>query len=144
MNFLSFGREKRGGGGGRVYFAFFFFRAVFCLLLRTRFDYKSVCNRFATTHYVTAYKTIHMYYLKKSHDSLRNNTLVRDLPANSQSAYCSKKFPVSRICIVTKHVRQIIKLLSRSLQQIYCQSLPDASTAIKSPKLLLLFQKKSK
>ena len=24
----------------------------------------------ATTHYVTAYKTIHMYYLKKSHDSL--------------------------------------------------------------------------
>ena len=25
---------------------------------------------FATTHYVTTYKTIHMYYLKKSNDSL--------------------------------------------------------------------------
>ena len=33
------------------------------------FDYKPVCNPFATTHYVAAYKTIHMYYLKKSHDS---------------------------------------------------------------------------
>jgi hypothetical protein len=28
-------------------------------------------NRFAITHYVVAYKTIHMYYLKKSHDSLK-------------------------------------------------------------------------
>ena len=37
---------------------------------RTRFDYKPICSQFATTHYVTVYKTIYMYYLKKSHDSL--------------------------------------------------------------------------
>ena len=28
-------------------------------------------NQFVTTHYVAAYKTIHIYYLKKSHDSLK-------------------------------------------------------------------------
>jgi hypothetical protein len=38
--------------------------------LWTKFGYKSVCSPFATTHYVTTWKTIHMYYLKKSHDSL--------------------------------------------------------------------------
>jgi hypothetical protein len=32
-----------------------------------------VCSQFATTYYVTAYKTIHMYYLKKSHDSLNRS-----------------------------------------------------------------------
>ena len=35
-----------------------------------RFDYKSICIQFATTHYVIAYKTIHMYDLKKLHGSL--------------------------------------------------------------------------
>ena len=29
---------------------------------------QDLANWFATNHYVTAYKTIHMYYLKKSHD----------------------------------------------------------------------------
>jgi hypothetical protein len=38
--------------------------------IRIKFGYKLVCNQFATTHYMTTYKTIHMYY-KKSHDSLR-------------------------------------------------------------------------
>ena len=28
---------------------------------------------FSTTHYVAAYKTIHMYYLRKSHDSLNRS-----------------------------------------------------------------------
>jgi hypothetical protein len=37
---------------------------------RTRFGYKLICSLFVTTHYVRAYKTIHMYYLKKSHNSL--------------------------------------------------------------------------
>ena len=31
---------------------------------------KVVCNPFATTHYVEAYKIIHMYYLNKSHNLL--------------------------------------------------------------------------
>ena len=35
-----------------------------------RFGYILICNPFTTTYYVAAYKTIHMYYLKKSHDSL--------------------------------------------------------------------------
>ncbi len=39
----------------------------------TWFDYKPVCSQFATTHYVAAYKTIYMYYLKKSHDSLNRS-----------------------------------------------------------------------
>ena len=43
------------------------------IILRTRFDYKSVCSWFATTHYVAPYKTIYMYYLKKSHDSLNRS-----------------------------------------------------------------------
>ena len=38
--------------------------------IRIRFGYKPVCSRFVTTYYVTAYKTIYMYYLKKSHDTL--------------------------------------------------------------------------
>ena len=37
---------------------------------RRRFGYKPVSNQFTTTHYMTAYKIIHMYYLKKSYDSL--------------------------------------------------------------------------
>ena len=41
-------------------------RILFVMRYRTWF----VCSQFATTHYVTGYKTIHMYYLKKSHDSL--------------------------------------------------------------------------
>jgi hypothetical protein len=32
--------------------------------LRTRFDYKSVCNQFTITHCVVTYKTIHIYYLR--------------------------------------------------------------------------------
>ena len=40
---------------------------------RTRFDYKLVCNQFVTTHYVAVYKTINVYYLKKSHDSLNRS-----------------------------------------------------------------------
>jgi hypothetical protein len=40
---------------------------------RTRFGYKRVCNQFVTTYYVAAYKTIHMYYLKKSHDLLNRS-----------------------------------------------------------------------
>ena len=40
---------------------------------KTRFDYKPVCSQFAITHYVAVYKTIHMYYLKKSHDSLNRS-----------------------------------------------------------------------
>ena len=39
----------------------------------TKFDYKPICNQFTTTHYVIDYKTIHMYYLKKSHDSLNRS-----------------------------------------------------------------------
>ena len=34
------------------------------------FGYKLVCSMFTTIHYVAAYKTVHMYYLKKSHDLL--------------------------------------------------------------------------
>ena len=49
------------------------FATITCILIkiikRTRF----VCSPFATTHYVTAYKTIHIYYLKKSHDSLNRS-----------------------------------------------------------------------
>ena len=43
------------------------------IILWTRFDYKPVCNPFAITHYVVIYKTIHMYYLKKSHDLLNKS-----------------------------------------------------------------------
>ena len=39
----------------------------------TEFDYKLVCNQFVATYYVAAYKTIHMYYLKKSHDLLNES-----------------------------------------------------------------------
>ena len=39
----------------------------------TRFDYKLVCSPFATTHYIAAYKTIYMYYLKKLHNSLNKS-----------------------------------------------------------------------
>ena len=38
--------------------------------LRRRFGYKPAYSMFATTHYVVVYKIIHMYYLKKLHDSL--------------------------------------------------------------------------
>jgi hypothetical protein len=38
-------------------------------ILKIWFGYK----QFATTHYVVAYKTIHMYYLKISHDSLNKS-----------------------------------------------------------------------
>jgi hypothetical protein len=41
--------------------------------LWTRFGYKLVYSLFATTHDVAAYKAIHMYYLKKSHDSLNKS-----------------------------------------------------------------------
>ena len=43
------------------------------IINRTRFGYKLVCSQFVTIHYVAAYKTIHMYYLKKSHDSLNRS-----------------------------------------------------------------------
>jgi hypothetical protein len=72
---------------------------------------------------------------------LRNNTLDRDLSAKPQSVYYSKKYSVRRICTVNKHVRQITKLLSKSLQQMYCQSLPNTSTAIASPKNYYCFFK---
>ncbi len=42
-------------------------------LLTGKVDYKPVCNPFATTYYMTDYKTIYMYYLKKSHDSLNRS-----------------------------------------------------------------------
>ena len=38
-------------------------------IIRTWFGYKL----FATTHYVVAYKTIHMYYLNMSHDLLNRS-----------------------------------------------------------------------
>ena len=31
---------------------------------------KPVCSHFPTIHYMSAYKTIHMYYLKNSHNLL--------------------------------------------------------------------------
>ena len=65
---------------------------------------------------------------------LRNNALDRDLSAKPQSVYYSKKYSVRRICTVNKHVRQITKLQSKSLQRMNCQSLPNTSTAIASPK----------
>ena len=37
------------------------------------FRIRFVCSQFAITHHVTAYKTIHIYYLKKSHDSLNRS-----------------------------------------------------------------------
>ena len=43
------------------------------VLARIRFGYKFVCSQFTTTHYVTVYKTINMYYLKKSHNSLNRS-----------------------------------------------------------------------
>ena len=46
---------------------------IFANDLWTRFSYKPVCNPFAITHYVAAYKTIYMYYLKKSHDLLNRS-----------------------------------------------------------------------
>ena len=49
------------------------YKANILINYRTRFGYKSVCSRFIITHYVTAYKTIHIYYLKKSHDSLNRS-----------------------------------------------------------------------
>ena len=30
--------------------------------LRTEFDYKPICNRFTTTHYVSTNKIIHVYF----------------------------------------------------------------------------------
>jgi hypothetical protein len=42
-------------------------------IIKTWFSYKQVYSQFATTHYVVAYKTIHMYYLKMSHDSLNRS-----------------------------------------------------------------------
>jgi hypothetical protein len=54
---------------------------------------------------------------------LRNNSLNKDLSAKLQSVYYSKKYSVRRICTVNKHVRQITKLLSKSLQRMNCQSL---------------------
>ena len=40
---------------------------------KTRFGYKLVRCQFTTTHYVAAYKTIDIYYLKKSYDSLNRS-----------------------------------------------------------------------
>jgi hypothetical protein len=40
---------------------------------KIRLGYKLVCNSFVTIHYVVAYETIHMYYLKKLHDSLNRS-----------------------------------------------------------------------
>ncbi len=40
---------------------------------RARFDYKQIYNSFATIHYMTVYKTIHIYYLNKSHDLLNRS-----------------------------------------------------------------------
>ncbi len=52
----------------------FFENIVTGVLLKIiRFGYKPICSSFATTYYVTTYKTIHMYYLKKSHDSLNRS-----------------------------------------------------------------------
>ena len=41
---------------------------VLCIFLMGQ-----VCSPFATNHYVAAYKIMHMYYLKKSHDSLNRS-----------------------------------------------------------------------
>ena len=40
---------------------------------KTRFGYKLVRCQFATTHYMAAYKTIDIYYLKKPYDSLNRS-----------------------------------------------------------------------
>ncbi len=34
----------------------------------TKFSYKRVCSLELQTNYVATHKTIHMYYLNKSHD----------------------------------------------------------------------------
>ncbi len=41
--------------------------------VRIRFGYKPVCNQFITIYYVTAYKTIYVYYFKKSHNLLNKS-----------------------------------------------------------------------
>ena len=67
-----------------IIFGFFHLDVSPCLIFfRTRFSYKPVYSLFVITHYVTAYKTIYMYYLKKSHDLLNGSwryvTKVHDL-----------------------------------------------------------------
>ena len=46
--------------------------------LRIEIGYKSVCSKFATTHYMVVYKTIHMYFnhmtYLMSHVTSLNNT----------------------------------------------------------------------
>ena len=37
---------------------------------RVEFGYKLLCSHFATIHYMTTHKTIYMYYLNKSYDTL--------------------------------------------------------------------------
>ena len=39
-------------------------------VLRIKFGCVLICNHFVTIHYVLTYKTIYMYYLIKSHDSI--------------------------------------------------------------------------
>ena len=60
---------------------------------------------------------------------------------NHSQSTTVKKYSVSRICTVNKHVRQITKLLSKSLQRMNCQNLPNTSTAIASPKNYYCFFK---
>ena len=58
--------------------------------IRTKFDYKPICNRFATTHYVAAYKTIHIYYLKKLHNLGHMTEVNVDGLISYHVAGCSK------------------------------------------------------
>ena len=57
----------------RIVTKFIYFHASQDWFAYLRFGYKPICSPFVTIHCMAAYKTIHMYYLKKSHDSLNRS-----------------------------------------------------------------------